>query len=78
MGDAGETNQSFVNEHGWESFHYNTTPSQPNGACGDGSEWNAAANQSKTKGAQGVKGVGTLVVAALMLCSAGIGNGIGT
>lgn len=77
MGDAGETNQFSVNERGWENSHYNTIPSQPNGAYGGGSEWDVAANQQKTKGAQGAKGMGALAVAALMLCSAGIGGGVG-
>ena len=77
MGDAGETSQFSVNERGWENSHYNTIPSQPNGADGGGSEWDVAANQQKTKGAQGAKGMGALAVAALLLCSAGIGGGVG-
>ncbi|OFM87033.1 serine protease [Corynebacterium sp. HMSC063A05] len=77
MGDAGETSQFSVNERGWENSHYNTISSQPNGAYGGGSEWDVPANQQKTKGAQGAKGMGALAVAALMLCSAGIGGGVG-
>ena len=77
MGNAGETNQFSADERGWENSHYNTIPSQPNGAYGGGSEWDVAANQQKTKGAQGAKGMGALAVAALMLCSAGIGGGVG-
>ena len=77
MGDAGETSQFSVNERGWENSHYNTISSQPNGAYGGGSEWDVPANQQKTKGAQGAKGMGALADAALMLCSAGIGGGVG-
>lgn len=75
--DAGQAGQFSMNGRGWEDSHYNNVPPQPNGAYAGGPEWEVAAGSQKTKGSPGAKGMGALAVAALMLCSAGIGGGVG-